>query len=138
MWKRTDWYLRLFTIVFDVVMVVVFVACLIMSIRCFVEELVGFGMLFLLGAPVVLGVVWIEQHMLLSLYSDVKLIRDKLYEKQGEYSALFSFREMISPAKTPEQLEEEKRRATRMRLDQMLEEGVITQAQYEATVKKYC
>ena len=136
MFKKNDVYLRIYYILFDIMIFLGLLAAWVFAVISFAEEMTGLGLLLLLLAPGVLAVVWIMVHLLLSVVSDIKLIRDKLYDTASPYAKPFSFRALLFGDTKAENALMMQKRMEKTALVKLLNDGVITREEYEKRITR--
>ena len=136
MFKKNDVYLRIYYILFDIMIFLGLLAAWIFAVISFAEEMVGLGLILLLVVPVLLAVIWVTVHLLLSVASDIKLIRDKLYDTSNPYVKPFSFRALLFGDTKSENALMMQKRMEKTALVKLLNDGVITREEYEKRITR--
>lgn len=136
MFKKNDVYLRIYYIIFDIMIFLGLLAAWIFAVISFAEEMVGLGLILLLVVPVLLAVIWVTVHLLLSVASDIKLIRDKLYDTSNPYAKPFSFRALLFGDTKSENALMMQKRMEKNALVKLLNDGVITREEYEKRITR--
>ena len=136
MFKKNDVYLRIYYILFDIMIFLGLLAAWVFAVIRFAEEMVGLGLILLLVVPVVQAISWITVHLLLSVVSDIKLIRDKLYDTTSPYTKPFSLRALLFGDTKAENAVMMQKRMEKTALVKLLNDGVITREEYERRIAK--
>ena len=136
MFKKNDVYLRIYYILFDIMIFLGLLAAWVFAVISFAEEMVGSGLILLLVVPVLLAVTWVTVHLLLSVASDIKLIRDKLYDTSSAYAKPFSFRALLFGDTKAENALMMQKRMEKTALIKLLNDGVITREEYEKRITR--
>ena len=136
MFKKNDVYLRIYYILFDIMIFLGLLATWVFAVISFASEMTTVGLILLLVGPVVLAISWVTIHLLLSVISDMKLIRDKLYDTTSPYAKPFSFRALLFGDTKAENALMMQKRMEKTTLIKLLNDGVITREEYERRIAK--
>ena len=136
MFKKNDVYLRIYYVIFDIMIFLGLLSSWVFAVISFANEMTGLGLILLLLGPVVLAFAWIAGHLLLSVVSDIKLIRDKLYDSYSPYAKPFSFRMLFFGDTKAENTLMMQKRMEKTALIKLLNDGVITREEYDKRITR--